>query len=221
MATRSVSKTENPGSNPGSPAPNDARRRYWFQVHLRCNLRTSVAVGAAGIVAALIALAAPPIAGAACAGKRATPESISADKAESAVLCLFNRKRAKRNLPRLARHRQLDEPALGHSRYMVQERCFAHRCRGEPGLEERLREYLERGGQAWGQNIAWGSGEFGSPQAVVRSWMRSEGHRRNILSRDYEHIGIGIVWGSPEGPVFEAATYTTTFGARTGRGGRR
>jgi uncharacterized protein YkwD len=45
--------------------------------------------------------------------------------------------------------------------------------------------------------------------------MKSEGHRRNILDPDFEHIGIGIVWGSPSSTVGgKAATYTTDFGYR-------
>jgi uncharacterized protein YkwD len=173
-----------------------------------------IAAGATGIVALL--LLSPAAASAACAGKEAEPESISAGRAERVVLCLLNRRRSQHDLPRLARHDQLDRPAIRHSRFMVENRCFAHKCRGEPNLDTRLRDYLDKGGQAWGENIAWGSQEFGSPRAIVRGWMRSEGHRHNILSRDYEHIGIGVVWGSPEGRGFLAGTYTTDFGARSG-----
>ena len=39
-----------------------------------------------------------------------------------------------------------------------------------------------------GENIAKGQR---TPQEVVQAWMNSEGHRRNILSSDYTHIGVG------------------------------
>jgi len=176
-----------------------------------------LAVCAAGCAAALLLLVGHPApASAACKGKSAIPESVSAGAAEQAVFCLLNGERAKRDLPRLARHTQLDKPSHRHSRYMVEHRCFDHKCPGEPDLAERLRGYLSKGGQAWGENIAWGGGEAGSPQSIVRSWMRSDGHRGNILSRQYEHIGIGVVWGSPKGGRFPAGTYTTDFGARGG-----
>ena len=162
------------------------------------------------------AAAAPAPAAAVCKGKAAEPGSISASRAEQAVFCLLNRQRAKRDVPRLHRHKQLDVPSREHSRYMVEHRCFDHQCPGEPDLADRIRGYLSREGRAWGENIAWGSGDLGSPRSVVRSWMRSEGHRRNILSRQYEHIGVGVVWGSPEGGDFPAGTYTTDFGARGG-----
>lgn len=40
-----------------------------------------------------------------------------------------------------------------------------------------------------GENIAYG---HNSPQAVVNGWMRSDGHRANILSTDYQYIGVGV-----------------------------
>ncbi len=135
------------------------------------------------------------------------------------MFCLLNRQRAKRGVPRLDRHKQLDGPSREHSRYMVEHRCFDHECPGEPVLADRIRGYLSKEGRAWGENIAWGSGDLGSPRSIVRSWMGSEGHCRNILSRQYEHIGVGVVWGSPEGGDFPAGTYTTDFGARGARAG--
>lgn len=39
-----------------------------------------------------------------------------------------------------------------------------------------------------GENIAWGQK---TPKQVMNAWMNSDGHRANILSRNYENIGIG------------------------------
>ena len=39
-----------------------------------------------------------------------------------------------------------------------------------------------------GENIAYG---YGDPEQVVRGWMNSEGHRKNILSASYSKIGTG------------------------------
>jgi uncharacterized protein YkwD len=38
-----------------------------------------------------------------------------------------------------------------------------------------------------GENIAFG---YETPRALVRGWMRSPGHRANILSRSFHRIGI-------------------------------
>jgi uncharacterized protein YkwD len=202
----------NPGPNPALSAP---LVRYWNVTFSR-----SIPIGVAALAAALsvfvVDLGHPDSAYATCKGKSAEPESIPAARAEQAVFCLLNRQRAKRDFPRLGRHRRLDGPSREHSLYMVENRCFDHDCPGEPTLEDRIRRYLSKDGRAWGENIAWGPGESGSPRSVVRSWMSSEGHRSNILSRQYEHIGVGVVWGNPEGGDYPSATYTTDFGARGG-----
>jgi uncharacterized protein YkwD len=99
---------------------------------------------------------------------------------------------------------------------MVRDKCFEHVCPGEKDLGARLADYLANGGRGYGENIAWGTGDLGTPRSIVRSWMKSEGHRRNILDPDFEHIGIGIVWGVPEAGIggSSGGTYTTDFGYR-------
>jgi uncharacterized YkwD family protein/spore coat assembly protein SafA len=41
-----------------------------------------------------------------------------------------------------------------------------------------------------GENIAMG---YGDPQAVMRGWMNSSGHRANILNGAFTQIGVGYV----------------------------
>jgi len=167
---------------------------------------------------AALALAQPTLADAkGCSHQNARPGSVSANSAERAVFCLLNKQRSKRDIQKLARHRDLDRPSADHSQFMVREKCFDHVCPGEDDLADRLVDYFSGadGGYGYGENIAWGAGEFGSPRNIVQSWMKSDGHRANILDREYEHIGIGIVWGSPEAGVKgDAGTYTTDFGFR-------
>lgn len=40
-----------------------------------------------------------------------------------------------------------------------------------------------------GENIAWGQK---TPDAVMEAWMKSEGHRKNILNPSYTTLGVGI-----------------------------
>ena len=49
-----------------------------------------------------------------------------------------------------------------------------------------------------GENIAAG---FATPEKVVNAWMKSEGHRANILSSDFKKIGIGFYY--EDGTVFK------------------
>ena len=75
-----------------------------------------------------------------------------------------------------------------------------------------------RGARSWtvGENLAWGSGTRSTPREIVNAWMKSPGHRANILQRRFREIGIGVVFEAPHGSSSTAATYTTTFGARSG-----
>ena len=41
-----------------------------------------------------------------------------------------------------------------------------------------------------GENIAKG---YATPEAVVKGWMNSPGHRANILNKSFTHIGVGYV----------------------------
>ncbi|MGA9289383.1 MAG: CAP domain-containing protein, partial [Anaerobacillus sp.] len=40
-----------------------------------------------------------------------------------------------------------------------------------------------------GENIAQGQQ---TPEAVVDAWMKSEGHRKNIMNSSFTHIGVGL-----------------------------
>jgi uncharacterized protein YkwD len=77
--------------------------------------------------------------------------------------------------------------------------------------------YLARA-QGWslGENLAWGAGSRATPRETVQAWMRSPGHRQNILTRNFREIGVGVVLGAPADLPngLRAATYTTDFGAR-------
>ncbi len=57
-----------------------------------------------------------------------------------------------------------------------------------------------------GENIAKG---YPSPEAVMKAWMNSPGHRRNILNCDFEALGVGVIRGS-NGRLF----WTQDFGGR-------
>jgi len=131
------------------------------------------------------------------------------------VLCLVNRERTRRGLPRLSLDRRLSRAATKHSRDMVRRSYFDHVSPGGQTVRHRiLRTGWLRGARGWtiGENLAWGSGDHAGAADTVRRWMRSPGHRANILNARFREIGIGIALGTPESE--DGATYTTTFGAR-------
>jgi uncharacterized protein YkwD len=134
-----------------------------------------------------------------------------------AAVCLINHQRRARGLRRLRLNRRLSRAARWHSHDMVKRRYFDHVSRSGKDVVDRLYRSGYLGGRSsWtvGENLAWGTNVRGTPRQIVRAWMRSPGHRQNILNPRFREIGIGVRKGSPVGSGPPAATYTTTFGAR-------
>ena len=97
---------------------------------------------------------------------------------------------------------------------MVAGRYFAHDSRSGARFSARIARTGWMSGRArWsvGENLAWGSGTQATPSSIVAAWMKSAGHRHNILSPRFRVIGIGIASGAPVSAT-DGATYTTDFG---------
>ena len=161
------------------------------------------------------ALAAPAGASAsACANASASPSSVANRTAIRTTACLVNQERVKRGLHKLRLNGRLSRAAARHARDMVHRRYFSHFSPSGTSFLQRLKRtgYLSRA-RAWtaGENIAWGKGGLGTPASIVRAWMRSPGHRANILRGRYREMGLGISRRSPRG---SGATYVNPFGAR-------
>ena len=152
----------------------------------------------------------------ACAAADSSP-SAGAAKLEDVVLCLVNRERRSHGLPTLRPNKRLDRAARGHSFHMVRSNFFSHDSLGGSSVMDRVkrRGYRSSRGMMVGENIAWGSGSYATPREIVAGWMRSPGHRANILHRSFREVGVGVALGAPR-PVGSqpAATYTTDFGKR-------
>lgn len=157
----------------------------------------------------------------ACSASRTVPaSSATADRAERALICLVNRERAREDLPPLRANRCLARAADGHARDMVEHRYFDHDSRDGRHFDERI---LATGyappPARWtvGENLAWG----GDATWVVGAWMRSSGHRANVLNARFREIGVAAVTGAPvaqDGDGPPRATYAAEFGARSGAG---
>jgi uncharacterized protein YkwD len=134
-----------------------------------------------------------------------------------AAVCLINNRRSQRGMARLRINDRLTRAAMWHTHDMVHRSYFGHVSKRGRDVVDRLRGSRYLGGRfSWavGENLAWGSGTLGSPRKIVRAWMRSPGHRRNMLDRRYREIGIGVIARGPVRTDLPAATYTTTFGVR-------
>jgi uncharacterized protein YkwD len=183
--------------------------------------RKLAAVAIAAVALALAFAAGPGASRADAAGPcvrwgNKLPAKLTHPQARKTILCLLNKERTERGLKALDRDRDLQKAAQKHSKYMRRHGCFDHECPGEKTLVDRLGHvgYLLNDLLQWayGENIAWGEESLGTPKAMVKAWMHSEGHRANILNGSFRDIGIGFVKGSPNDKHSKGGIYTTDFG---------
>src|SRR5215210_65271 len=177
---------------------------------LLCVLALLALAGCAGPGPA--AAARPDVDG--CAGSRLEPRPGNEAQVRAATLCLLNARRARFGAVALTENAQLRLAAERHSLDMVKRKFFEHR--NPDGVEPAARIVHTGYPPIFvGENLGWGEEDESTPAEMVRLWMASPGHRRNLLNPRYREIGIGVVYGAPlpqDAPV-PAATYTTTFGA--------
>lgn len=158
--------------------------------------------------------------GSTCRDARILPTRDNPARVRRATLCLLNAERTNRGLRPLRASGELRKAATAYSRTMVRKRFFDHVGPDGSTMLSRIRQgtgYLGRGVSDWalGENIGWGQGPLSTPQAMVRMWMESAGHRDNILNERFRHVGIGVATGAPRNiGSARAATYTTDFGYR-------
>lgn len=109
-------------------------------------------------------------------------------KFEARVLQLINAERAKHGLAPVRYSGILDNAAEKHATHMSLVGKMAHDGIGDGTPGERIRAEGFR--RSWGENVATGQT---SPEQVVREWMNSPTHRRNILDADFRQMGVGYV----------------------------
>jgi uncharacterized protein YkwD len=179
----------------------------------RRNAATALAVAVAALAAPAGAQASAQ--DAPCPGADAVPTSGTIAVAAQATLCLLNNERAAAGLHPLTEAAGLTQPSAAYSARMVTENFFAHVAPDGATLTDRLEAngYIDPDGD-WtvGENLAWGQGNLATPRNITIAWMKSPGHRANILTGEFTEVGLGIVPGTPGDPSW-GATYTTDFGA--------
>ena len=125
-----------------------------------------------------------------------------------AVVCLINKQRTSRGLPRLHANGRLDRSAQHWTDTMVERQIFTH--------GSNFAGRISAVGFDWstaGENIAVG---FVTPFQVVKAWMASLGHCQNILYPAFSQVGTGLLNRGIAG-YGGAATWTQDFALRMGR----
>jgi uncharacterized protein YkwD len=113
----------------------------------------------------------------------------------------INQDRAANNLPPLAWEPRLEKSAHQHDLVMSKGCGMQHQCPNEPDLGTRITQQGVQW-QAVGENIGEGNPVFSNANAsnmvtAIHNGMMGEkppddGHRRNLLSKDFHRIGISI-----------------------------
>jgi uncharacterized protein YkwD len=171
------------------------------------------------LLVAVAAGAGPASAATGCASADGPTAQTSTVALANSALCLVNQERTSRGLKPLKSNRRLVKAATGHARDMVAHGYFSHDSASGGTFVDRIRKagYVPpRALPTLGEDLAWGSGSFGTPREIVQGWMNSPGHRANILERKFHEAGMGVAFGDP-GAGADGVTYALDFGS----GGRK
>jgi len=117
---------------------------------------------------------------------------------------LVNADRVKFDEEPLEWNEEVARAALGHSEDMAERGYFGHESPEGTSPFDRLDEEGLTYTRA-GENIA-----AGQPSAIMaeQGLMNSEGHRRNILSSQFEELGVGTDFDEEDRPFFTQKFYT-------------
>jgi uncharacterized protein YkwD len=153
-----------------------------------------------------------------CPNTELTPEAGNLSLIRVAILCLINRKRAENNESPLVTSPDLERAAENHCEEMLADDYFAHVSPSGETPVDRIRDTGYIPGPSYGyvigENLAWGTYQLSTPQAIASAWFASPGHLANILEAQYQETGIAITPAVPEAlaPGATGATYAQEFG---------
>ncbi len=171
-----------------SPPPSAARTK-----HRRA--RSSPAPSASTSTSA--SSASPP-----AAPSATNPAGTSVGSAAAQVLALVNQARSAAGLPALTITAGLDASASAHNSRMAGGCGLSHQCPGEPDLGARetatgvhwtaAGENIGEGGPVAADAAAIAQMTVSLTQAMLNEKPPDDGHRKNILSSSFTHIGIAV-----------------------------
>ncbi len=108
-------------------------------------------------------------------------EAMSAKTFDRQLHKQTNKARTDRKVKAMKYDRCLNRYAQRQARRMAKKQTMYHQ-----NLRYVLRGCKQR---AVAENVAWG---FKTPQANIRGWLKSPGHRKNMLNRTYTRLGVGV-----------------------------
>lgn len=136
-----------------------------------------------------------------------------------AVIDIVNQERAKEGLAPMKHNPFLEKSAQAHAEDMLTRNYFEHDTPQGVTAEDRIKRdgYLQpffdcqcTKSYTVGENIAKGQS---TAAEVMETWMNSPQHRANIMSADFNEIGIGIIPVDPSDTGFIGFYWVQNFGA--------
>lgn len=110
------------------------------------------------------------------------------------VLQLVNAEREKVGCEPVHRDARIEKASLLHSQDMAEQNYFDHQSKDGRSPWDRMRAAGYTAGS--GENIAAGQS---SAAAVMDGWMKSDGHRANIVKCSNKAMGVGVAKGGKYG----------------------
>jgi uncharacterized protein YkwD len=175
--------------------------------------------GTIGLVTAATALGAHQSAPSAEA-RTCASSSGGASTAElaAALTCRISAARERHGLDGLHRRKRLAVAARRYADDMATHDFFSHVSPSGARLRDRVDAAHYAGRRcSWhvGEVLAWSSGDNASAEWTVRAWLHSATHRRVLLTRDYDDVGVGVVAGDPVGDDAQRAiTVSALLGSK-------
>lgn len=118
------------------------------------------------------------------------------DITAAAIVDATNQERIDIGLEPLRTNDALIHSATIKAQDMLTNQYFEHTSPSGVGIRG-LANTVDYGYVLVGENLAYG--DFTSGKDVVNEWMKSPGHRANILRKDYQEIGVAVVRGTYQG----------------------
>jgi uncharacterized protein YkwD len=147
----------------------------------------------------------------------AAADELSLDRAaaQQAMTCLTNYARTQSGLAALQQSSVLND--AGQAKLTANLSCgeFSHTPCGKPFTDVFAAYVAGATSYALGENIAWGTGSYGTPRETMDGWLHSTGHRENILRAGYRELGVGYLADRTFQGYPGASLWSQEFGART------
>ena len=113
---------------------------------------------------------------------------------EQQLFAEVNRVRAQHHLIPLSRHSDLDRVAAAHSADMAQRGYFSHESPEGKNPVDRI-QAADIGGMTLAAENLGHTRESDPTGAIVRGWLNSPDHRRNLLAPAMNTTGVGVTRG--------------------------